>query len=50
MAIGKSTFPGTYTTPNGDTITSVNEAVDLGVIMEGSGKFGAQIRSAAQKG
>ena len=50
LRYGKSSFPGACTTTNGDTVTPVNGAVDLGAIMEGSGKFGAQIRSAAQKG
>ena len=50
LRYGNSLNPGNYYTPNGESVTSVDRAVDLGVLMEGSGKFEAQIRSAAQKG
>ena len=50
LRYGHSAHLGSYTAPGNDRITSVDEAVDLGVLMEGSGKFAAQIRSAAQKG
>ena len=47
---GRTSDPGGYSTPDNNPITTVEEVMDLGVIMEASGKFQAQIRAAAQKG
>ena len=40
----------TYTTPTGSSIAQVSEVNDLGVIMEDSARFEAQVSAVAQKG
>ena len=50
LRYGRSSLPGTYRTPDGNQIVKSDTVLDLGIIMESSAKFDAQIRSAAQKG
>ena len=47
LRYGNIPYAGNYETPDCNTVTPVEEVVDLGILMENSGKFEAQIRSRA---
>ena len=49
LRVGKATHPD-YKTPDDVLITQVEQVTDLGVMMESSAKFDAQVRSAALMG
>ena len=49
LRYSKIPYAGNYETPDGNTITPVEETVDLGILIENSGKVEAQIKSIAQK-